>query len=147
MKVVRFLLFIAAAAVLLLAGLAGLAFTPAVQTWVLRREIEPPPGTSMAVGRVAIGLHHVRIEQLAISDPGTTVTLPLIEADLPVLSAIGRNVQLGNLIAKGWTIDLTQAAPAPAAGPGEAGGNAAPQPGPPLASAARAIPAVGSDSS
>lgn len=144
MKVVRVLLFSAAVVLALLAVAVAVAFTSGFQTWAARKALASQPGLTASVGRVNAGLGDVRIEQFHLTQSGATLTLPSLDAELPVLSAAGRKVQVKRLVAKGWTIDLTSPAAGEAVGspgasrnplPAEAGA-ASPAPAPAQAAAA-----------
>ena len=107
MRVVRFLILGFAAVLALLAVLVAMGFTSAFQTWLARRELAAQPGLSATLGRVSAGLDHVRLEQFRFSQAGATLLLPSLDADLSLIAAAGRNVQVRKLVAKGWTVDLT----------------------------------------
>ncbi|HTB79518.1 MAG TPA: AsmA family protein [Opitutaceae bacterium] len=117
MKLARaFLIGIAGLAALLAVAL-GLAFTPAVQTWAVRRVLAGQPGLQVKIGRVAVGLHSVQLDNLTLIQPGVTLTLPSVEIDLPLLSAARKKVFVQKLAAKGWTLDLTAPGGKPPAAP------------------------------
>jgi hypothetical protein len=82
----------------------GLAFMPSVQTWAAHRALA---GRNIAVGRVAVGLNRVEVDNVQVNQPGVTLTLPSAEVDLPLFSAAGKQVFIQKLVAKGWTLDLT----------------------------------------
>lgn len=100
-----------------LATLAGLllvatllAFTPAVQTWAARRVLSGEPGYQVTLGRLAAGLHQVRVEGVRFQSGGTVLHLPAATADLAVIDAVGRDrLAIRSLVARGWTLDLTAA--------------------------------------
>lgn len=72
------------------------------------------------VGEVSAGLGQVSLRDLRIERNGAVLTLPAVEADLPLLSALrGRGLLVSRLAARGWTLDLSRAA-------GEAPGGARP---------------------
>ncbi len=116
MKVVRFLVFGVAAFLALLVVVVGVAFTSAFQTWLARRELAAQPGLTATLGRVSAGLDHVRLEQLHVTQSGATLVIPSLDADLSLVSAAGRSVQIKKLVAKGWTVDLTSPAAGEASG-------------------------------
>jgi hypothetical protein len=104
MKLLRWLLFGLAVLVALMAVVIGLAMMPGVQTWAAHRVLA---GRTIEVGRVAVGLHRVELDNVHVNQPGVALTLPAAEVDLPLLSAAGRKVSIQKLVAKGWTLDLT----------------------------------------
>lgn len=110
----RLFLIVAASLVALVALLVGLAFTSPVQTWAVRRAVSGVPGTKIEVGRASLGLSSVRLENVRVEQPGLVLTLPRFELELPLLDAAKGKVAVARLVAKGWTLDLTSAAPAPA---------------------------------
>ncbi len=107
MKLPRAFLIGIAGLAALLAVAIGLAFTPAVQTWAVRRVLAGQPGLQVEIGRVAVGLHSVKLDNLTLIQPGVVLTLPSVEIDLPLLSAARKKVFIQRLVAKGWTLDLT----------------------------------------
>ena len=118
MKAVRVLLFSAAAFLVLSGVIVAVAFTSGFQTWVARKVLASQPGLAAGVDRVNAGLGHIQVEQFHLTQSGTTVTVPSLVVELPVLSALRRKVQVTRLVARGWTIDLTRPAAASAASPG-----------------------------
>lgn len=113
MKLLRpFLIGIAVLAVLLAAVIA-LAFTPAVQTWAVRRALARQPGLHVALGRVAAGLHGVEVDEVRVTQPGLALTLPSFAINLPLISAVQQRVLIKKLVVKGWTLDLTAPAGKP----------------------------------
>jgi hypothetical protein len=110
----RLFLIVAASLVALVALLVGLAFTSPVQTWAVRRAVADVPGAKIEVGRASLGLRSVRLENVRVEQPGLVLTLPRFEIELPLLDAAKGKVAVARLVAKGWTLDLTTAASAPA---------------------------------
>ena len=135
----RFRLFaaIVAAVVVLLLLAVGVAFNASFQTWLVRRALARDPQLGVTVERVSAGVRHVELRGLRFENSGAVLTVPLAEAELPVLSAaFGEKISITQLVAKGWTLDLSKAgagdehgvapvntagtAPAPRAGSGAA---------------------------
>jgi hypothetical protein len=115
----------AACAVAVALGLA--AFNSRIQTWAVRRELSARPWLGASVGAVSAGWGSVRIDNLRIERDGAVLTVPAVEARLPVLYAVlERRVLVRGLVAKGWTLDLARAGRAAPPGPA---GNRAPAPG------------------
>ncbi len=108
-KPLRLLLLLAGGFVLLLAVLIGLAFTPSVQTWAVRRAVAGLPGVRIELGRVAIGLNSVHVENLRITQPGLLLAVPSADIELPVIAAARGQIRIVKLIAKDWSLDLTPA--------------------------------------
>jgi hypothetical protein len=108
-KPLRLLLRLAGVFALLVAVFVGLAFTPAVQTWAVRRALGHWPGVKVELGRVSIGLNSVQVENLRIFQPGFRLAVPSADLDLPVIAALRGRVRIARLTAKDWTLDLTPA--------------------------------------
>lgn len=86
-----------------------LVFAAPVQTWAVRRVLDAQPARAASVARVDLGLRHAVVEQLQFTHAGAVLTLPRLEADLPLLSAALRDrVHIARLVARGWTLDLTR---------------------------------------
>ncbi len=121
MKFLR-LLLISLGLLLVLAGvLAGAVFLPFVQTWVAQGVLDDHPGLHGSVGSVSARFGRVEVADLQLEVGGAALTIPSLQASLPLLPAV-RNRQLAfkSLVAKGWTVDLSQAStpeetPAPVA--------------------------------
>jgi hypothetical protein len=103
-KLLRWLLIGIAVLAVLMAVVVGMAFSPSVQTWAARQALA---GRNIEVGRVAVGLNRVELDNVLVNQPGVALTLPSAEVDLPLLSAAGKKVSIQKLVAKGWTLDLT----------------------------------------
>jgi hypothetical protein len=115
-KFIRLLLFGVALLAVLLLAVAGVALTPAFQTWAARRMLTAQPGATVSLGRLAAGWQRVRVETLSAGYGGAVLTLPVAEVQLSVLdAALHERVTVSRLIAKGWTLDLTKYS-APGAG-------------------------------
>ena len=105
----------ALAGVLVLAVVAAL--DPALQTWAARRALASRPGLGLSVRRVAVGLGTASVEDLRIERAGMVLTAPNVDAHLGVLAAcLGRGYSFETLVARGWTLDLTEAAGAAGSG-------------------------------
>lgn len=108
MKRVRFLIaaVVGALGVGLMAGV--LAFNSGVQTYFVRRALAAHPELHASIGRVNAGWQHVEVEEIRIEQDGALLTLPRVEADLPLLSAaFGEKLLISRLVAGGWTLDLS----------------------------------------
>lgn len=118
MKPVR-LLLISIGALLLLALVAvAVAFNSGVQTWGARKALAGQPGLKSELGSVSAGLHRVEVAGLRLESNGAVLTLPSLEAELPVLTAaLDKKAEVRLLRARGWTLDLTHADSTPASPP------------------------------
>jgi hypothetical protein len=108
MKVLRFLLVGFATVVVLALIAGGVVYTSWFQTWAVQKELALHPRHHVSLDRFDASWNRVRIEQLRIAEGGLTLSIPLVEAELPLLAATRRSIQIKKLVAKGWTIDLTQ---------------------------------------
>lgn len=100
----RFLLL----ATLLVGLFAALAFVPAVQTWLVERALSDLPGMRISVGSVGAGFSSARVTNLRLHNDFFDLVLPSLDAVLPISRALwDRQAQVGSLVAKGWTLDLS----------------------------------------
>lgn len=120
MKTVRVLLFVVVALVVLLLVAAVLALNSGFQTWAVRKAVADQAGAQITLGRVDAGLHQTRLDDITVRTPKATLTLPGVVAEVPLLAAARKDVNVKRLVAHGWTVDLTAAASAPAPAPGAA---------------------------
>jgi hypothetical protein len=106
-KPFRRILKVVAYAIALAAVLAALAFAPFVQTLIAQAYLDSHPALHCTVGSVSAGFGKVEIEDLRLELGGATLTLPSLEARLPLIAAVrDRKVFVQSLVAKGWTLDL-----------------------------------------
>ena len=119
----------------LAAVLVALAFAPVVQTWVAQAILAREPALHGSLGSLSARFGRLEVSELQLKIDGAVLTLPLLEAELPLTTALwDRKLPVRRLVAKGWTLDLRQI-PAPN-GAGEPagstpvaeGGTAAPAP-------------------
>ena len=103
------------------AGLAGLASSRGVQTWLARRYLAAHPGLGVSIGGVRDLPGRLEISQLQLVREGYSVSIPSLEADLPLLAAARGNVGITRLVAKGLTVDLTRVTGAASGPVGTAG--------------------------
>lgn len=94
----------------LLLVVVAVAFNSSVQTWAARRALALNPELQGSVGFVSFGWSRVQMRDLRVVRDGAVLTLPSLEADVPLLSAgLRDSVQVRRLVAKGWTLDLSNA--------------------------------------
>ena len=133
--------------------LVAAAFNPYVQAWLVERALAKQPGWQASVGYVTAGMSTVRLSEVRLQRAGAVLTLPRLDAKLPVKTALWeRNLLFQTLVAKGWTLDLSRSAAArvDAAGgssggmpsPSAAMGNPLPVEGAPLYEALRILRGV-----
>jgi hypothetical protein len=102
----------------LAAGLAALlvltAVSPPLQTWAVQAALNRQPGVQASVDSLSAGFGRVDIEKARIEFNGAVLTLPLLQAQVPLTRAIlERKASVQGLLAKGWTLDLSKAGPSP----------------------------------
>lgn len=102
---------------ILLSGLiVSVVFVPSVQTWYAQSRLDAQPGVRGSIGEVSAGLGSIAVTDLHLETSSAVIDVPSLQATLPVTRAAwADNVQVRSLVAKGWTIDFTQAAALPAA--------------------------------
>jgi hypothetical protein len=115
MKIRRKWIIVAAVAAALTAGLAGLLASGTFQTWAARRWLVAHPEIGATIGRVTAVPGRVQLAQLRIARPGYSIIVPALEVELPLLAALGGELRITRLVAKGLTVDLSQAGTAPVA--------------------------------
>jgi hypothetical protein len=99
-----------------LAALAGVvalaavaALSPAVQTWAARRELASMAGPGATLESASIEWGRVSLAGLRFDMDGAVLVVPSADARVDVLPALlGRKLVLTSLVAKGWTLDLSQ---------------------------------------
>ena len=88
----------------------AVVFNASFQTWAARKAIASQPGLRLTVGKVSAGMNRVDVSALQFEQDGAVLTVPAIEAELPLVSAaVGKNVAVSRLVARGWTLDLSKA--------------------------------------
>jgi hypothetical protein len=108
LKFIRLLLRFLVLVVTLAAILVGLAFVPAVQTWLAEREIGQQSGWQVAIGSLSARFGKVDITDLHLEYNGAVLTLPSAQAALPLQAALwDHKFLVQGLAAKGWTLDLS----------------------------------------
>lgn len=116
MRAFRLPLIVAGAFALLALVAVVVAFNSSFQTWMVRRALAERPQLQATVGAVDAGLKRVRVRDLRYEKDGAVLTVPMLEAELPVISAAFSDKFLfRQLVAKGWTLDLTKTRDAPTA--------------------------------
>lgn len=109
MKFLRLLLNCLALAIVLVAVLVAAAFVPAVQTWVARMALAGQPAIQGSLGSLSAGIGRVEVGDLHLKVAGAVLTVPSLEAELPLITAgWDRRILVRKLVAKGWTLDLRQ---------------------------------------
>ncbi len=109
MRLLRTLLILLGIAVVCLALLVGAVCTSVVQTWIARWELAKQPGLHASVGSVSVGFSGIQALDLRVERNGVVLTVPDLEAQLPMKTALrDHRLLVSRLVAKGWTLDLSQ---------------------------------------
>lgn len=97
----QWLLRVLLATVLLVAGLAGLAFVPAVQTWLVERILASHSRLDLHLGRAVLAPGHLRLEDLELRTRGLSLRAPRVEAELSILGLMQGRLDCRSLQAEG----------------------------------------------
>ena len=80
-----------------------LALNSSVQTWAARRALAERPELNATLGSISVGFQRVEIRALQAESNGAVLTLPSLDAVLPVIAAgLQDRVEIKSLVAKGW---------------------------------------------
>jgi hypothetical protein len=110
-KFLRFLLTCLVLAIAVVVLLLVAAFAPAVQTWVAQMALARQTGLHATLGSLYAGFSDVEITDLRVEVGGAVLTVPSLQAKLPIMTAVwNRKVLVQSLMAKGWTLDLSRLA-------------------------------------
>lgn len=110
MKPFRLVLIGAAVVVAVLLLAVAVVFNSSFQTWAARKALAKNPSVHATLGSVDAGMKHVELKDVRVDQNGMVLTLPRLEADLPLVSAgMSQKVFVSRLVAKGWTLDLSKA--------------------------------------
>jgi hypothetical protein len=121
MKFLRLLRDNWALAIVLAVALVIVAFAPPVQTWVAQWALARQTAFPGSLGSFWAGFGKVAVHDLSLKTEGAVLTLPSLEAGLPLTkAALGRRVHIRRLVAKGWTLDLRGVAGLKGAGKNQA---------------------------
>jgi hypothetical protein len=108
LKVLRFFLTCLATLVALAILIVAMAFAPPVQTWFARMELLDLPGVQGSLGSLSAAFGKLNLEDLKLQYGRTVLTLPSLQARLPLIKAAWkRQILVQSVVAKGWTLDLS----------------------------------------
>jgi hypothetical protein len=95
---------------MVLAGLAvALLFAPPLQTMLARSALKRQPALRASLESVSASFGQAEITNLRLTAGNAVLSLPTVEASLPVADAfLHRKFQVRTLAAKGWTLDLSR---------------------------------------
>jgi hypothetical protein len=131
-KFLRLLLSCLLLVIALAAVLVAAAFVPIVQTWIAQWALSEHPELKGSIGSFSAEFGKVEVTDLHLEADGVVLTLPSLEAALPLTTAArDRMLALRSVVAKGWVLDLrhameTDEAPEAAAGTPAPAAEAAP---------------------
>lgn len=98
---------------MLVAVLVLVAIAPAVQTWVAQRALGDRPGLQGSLDSLSAGFGEVDIEGLVLKSDGAVLTLPSLQARIPITASVmRREIEIRSLVARGWTLKLGRGAQA-----------------------------------
>jgi hypothetical protein len=110
MKLFRLLVLAVAALVVLVVAAVAIALNSRVQTWGARRALAARPELHATLRSLSAGFSQVVLKDVRVASRGAVLTLPSLEADLPLISAgVRSQVLVTRPVAKGWTLDLSKA--------------------------------------
>ena len=110
MRILRIILIWLCIAAALVALLVLTAISPPLQTWAAQEALNSQPGVHATIDSLSAGFGRVDIEKAHIEFDGAVLTLPLLQAQVPLTRALlERRVSVQGLLAKGWTLDLSKA--------------------------------------
>ncbi len=104
------MLYASGAVVALVAVGAAVVASSGFQTWAARRALARATAWNATVGKVSAGFHRVAVTDLRLERAGARLHLPEVTAELPVLpAAFSGELDVRRCVARGWTLDLSQA--------------------------------------
>lgn len=109
MKAPRVVLIVAGVLATLVLIAVLVALNSSVQTWAARRVLAQQRDVTGTLGSLSAGLRRVEVRDLHVESRGALLTLPSLDADISLVSAgLREKVHIEQLVAKGWTLDLSR---------------------------------------
>ena len=106
MKPLKLTIVILSSLAALVAIAVVLAFTPAVQTWAVRRALNGQPGLVAEVGRVSVGLSAAELRDVRVVQDGVVIVAKEITAAYNAIDYItGRKITVNRVAIRGVEID------------------------------------------
>lgn len=91
---------------------AGLALTSPVQTWAVRQTLASRPAVELSLEGISLGWRQIEVRSARADFEGAVLTLPKLEAEVALWPAAWRqDIRVSKLVARGWTLDLTNYRP------------------------------------
>ncbi len=95
-----------------------LAFTPAVQTWAVRRAVAGQPGLAIEIGHVAAGLSSAELRDVRVVQDGVAITVKELTAAYSATDYLsGKKINVSRVAVRGVEVDARKPVtktPAPA---------------------------------
>lgn len=115
MKALKILVGILITIVVLIAIAVGLALTPAVQTWAVRKATANQPGLTLDVQHVAVGLSGADLDRVHVVKDGMIINADHVSSKYTAWDFIShRKINVDDLTVDGLVVDLSHPAAAPA---------------------------------
>jgi hypothetical protein len=93
---------------ILLAIAGGVLLLPAFQTWYVNYQLDNLGIKDASLNFFSASFGKLSIEDFSIKKPNAILTLPSLDAELPITKTIkNKTFHIKNLEAKGWTLDLS----------------------------------------
>ena len=97
--------------------LAAIVLFPNTQTWTAQWMLGRQSGAQISLDSLWAKFGKVEVANLTVKTGDAVLTMPSIEARLPIIDALlNRKVLIRSLVAKGWTLDLSRVSALKAAG-------------------------------
>ncbi len=109
MRILRFLQSFILVALAVAVLLAAASLSPIIQTWVAGAVLAHGRGAHGSLRALSARFGRLQAADLRLEDRGAVLTIPSLEADLPLARALWRrDLRIGSLVASDWTLDLTR---------------------------------------
>lgn len=106
MKPLKLTIVVLSCLAALLALAVVLAFTPAVQTWAVRRALSGQPGLAAEVGRVSVGLSAAELRDVRVVQDGVVVVAKEITVAFSATDYLtGRKITVNRVAIRGVEVD------------------------------------------
>lgn len=121
MKRLKLTLVILASLAALVVLAVVLAFTPAVQTWAVRRAVSGQPGLVIEVGHVAAGLSAAELLDVRVVQDGVVIVAKEVSAGYSATDYLsGKKINVSRVVVRGVEVDLRKQVSKPATPPAQA---------------------------
>jgi hypothetical protein len=115
MKTLKIFAWIVITGIALVVIALALSFTPAVQTWAVRKAVADMPGTKIQIGRIAAGWSHATASDVRVEKDGAVITVASFAATYSAWDYIAHHrINVDDAVARDVVIDLRTTPPAAA---------------------------------